>query len=168
MLSALMDAKKVAVLSVVLNSKEEMYLKEIAEKSNVPIASAFRILNELVISDILQKREWKTSKVYSSANNEKTEFLKELFYEEYDGLKEFITGTKDISGIQNIILHGGKKNGKANVLLIGRDIDTGKVEEVCARIKEKGFELSYLTLTKEQYEQMSRMGLYAGEKKVLK
>ena len=35
-------------------------------------------------------------------------------------------------------------------------------------VKDKGFDLSYLTLTKEQYEQMAKMGLYSGEKQVLK
>jgi predicted transcriptional regulator len=167
-LTKLIDIKKSAILQTILNSKEEMYLKEIAEISNVSITSAFRILKDLVELGILGKKEWKTSKVYYPLNNEKVTFLQELFIEEYDGLQEFVSKVKDFSGIDNVILHGVKKKGKANILLIGENIDITKIEEVCKEIKNKGFELSYLTLTKEQYVQMSKMGLYSNEKKVLK
>lgn len=167
-LHKLLDEKKSALLKVLLNSPEEMYLKEIATKSNVSITSTFRILQELSKLNIVKKREWKTSKVYIAEKNEQVEFLKELFGDEFDGLQEFIQSLATIPTIQNVILHGTQKKGKANVLLIGENVDTIKVEELCKPIREKGFELGYLTLTKAQYEQMARMGLYSGEKKVLK
>jgi|APSaa5957512622_1039677.scaffolds.fasta_scaffold173847_1 predicted transcriptional regulator len=167
-LAKLIDDKKAAILQVVLNSQEEMYLKEIAEKSNVSVTSTFRILQELVKLEVLKKREWKTSKVYSCLQNDKVAFLKELFYEEFDGVTEFVKSLESISNIQNIILHGSRKKGKANILLIGNDIDVSLVEKERQNLKERNFELSYMTLTKEQYEQMAKMGLYSGEKKVLK
>lgn len=167
-LSKLIDAKKAAVLQVMINSKEEMYLKEIAEKGNVSITSTFRILQELVKLGILQKREWKTSKVYSCLENEKVDFLKDLFTIKYDGVKDFIEVVGVFPEVEQIILHGARKKGKANLLLIGEMIDADKVEEICQKIRDKGFDLSYLTLTKEQYAQMAKMGLYSGEKKVLK
>lgn len=167
-LANLIDEKKAAILRVVLNSQEELCLKEIAEKSNVSITSTFRILQGLVKLEILQRRVWKNSKVYTCERNEKVLFLQELFYEEYDGLKEFTAAVENLPGIQNIILHGARKKNKANILLIGENIDVERVEEVCNKVKENGFELSYLTLTKEQYAQMAKMGLYSGEKKVLK
>ena len=167
-LGKLIDTKTAAILNVILNSQEELYLKEIALKSGVSITSTFRILQELQKLGILKRREWKTSKVYSCEKNEKVDFLKELFQEELDGLKEFLTATRELPGVQNIILHGAKRKGKANVLLIGENIEANKVEEVCSQLREKGYELSYLTLTKNQYDQMSKMGLYSGEKKVLK
>ncbi len=166
-----MDEKKAAILRILLNSPDELYLKEIAQKSNVPIASAFRILQELVTLDILQKREWKTSKVYSPLQNEKVEFLKDLFNEEIDGIKEFLIATQNLANIQNIILHGTRKKDKANLLLIGEGIDLptkDKIDQTCKIIKDKGFEISFLTLTQEQYTQMIKMGLYSGEKKILK
>jgi len=167
-LGKLIDVKTAAILKIILNSQEELYLKEIALKSNVAITSTFRILHELQELGIVKRRVWKTSKVYSCEKNEKVDFLKELFHEEFDGLNDFITATKELSGVQNIILHGAQRKGKANVLLIGENIDANKVEEVCSQLREKGYELSYLTLTKNQYDQMSKMGLYSGEKKVLK
>lgn len=170
-ISSLIDEKKASILRIILNSPDELYLKEIAEKSNVPIATAFRILQELITLEILQKREWKTSKVYSPLQNEKVEFLKDLFNEEIDGIKEFLTATQELPNIQNIILHGTRKKDKANLLLIGEGIDLAtkdKIDIVCKTIKDKGFEISFLTLTKEQYTQMVKMGLYSGEKKILK
>lgn len=167
-LAQLVDSKKARVLEVILHSNEEMFLKEISQKSQVPMASTFRILRELVAAGILTKRQWKTSKVYSCAHTEKTEFLKELFYNEYDGVAEFVQLLGNLEGVQNVILHGSQRKGKANVLVLGEHIDGNKVEEACQKIREKGFELSYLTLTKKQYDQMAKMGLYQGEKKVVK
>ena len=167
-LHALLDEKKTAILKVLLNSQEEMYLKEIADKSTVSVTSTFRILQELTQQQIVKKRQWKTSKVYACEKNEKVDFLKELFIEEFDGLQEFVHSLEQVPQIQNIILYGAQKKGKTNILLIGENIDVLKVEEYCKPIREKGFELSYLTLTRSQYEQMVKMGLYSGEKKVLK
>lgn len=167
-LAALIDEKKAAVLRAILSSKEEMYLKEIALKSKVPLTSAFRILQELTEKKILQRREWKTSKVYGCVKNEAADFLRDLLEEEYDGVQDFVQSVQLVSGIQNILLHGGSRKGRANVMLIGENIDVVKVEEACKAIREKGFELSFLTLTKVQYEQMLRMGLYSGEKVVLR
>ena len=168
LLAKLIDHKKTAILKVLLSSPEELCLKEIVQKSKVSITSTFRILQELQELGVLTRREWKTSKVYSCKKNEKVDFLKDLFHEEFDGLSEFVDVVRDFSGIQEILLQGAKRKGKANVLLIGENIDVSKIDEVCNGLKEKGYELSYLTLTKSQYKQMSKMGLYSGEKKVLK
>ena len=167
-LEKLLDVKKAAVLRVMMNASKEMYLKEIAAQSNVSISSTFRILQELVNLQILEKKVWMTSKVYLKQKNQKVDFLKDLFVESYDGVDEFVKLLDGISGIQKIILHGSRKKGKANVLLLGVDIDVDSVEKANLQVKEKGFDLSYLTLTKEQYVQMAKMGLYSGEKQVLK
>jgi len=166
-LAKLIDSKKEAVLRVVLHSSEELYLQEIAKKSKVSTTSTFRILQKFVSMGILTKKQWKNSKTYCCLNNSKTEFLKDLFHEEFDGLQTFIDSVKDISGINNIILHGAKRKGKANILIIGKNIAPEPLDKIVLEIKEKGFEISFLTLTKEQYEQMSKMGLYSGDKNIL-
>ena len=167
-LGQLLDSKKAAILNAVLHSHEEMTLKEIAQKSKVPMATTFRILQNLAAQGILNRREWKTSKVYSCSANEKTEFLKELFYDEYDGVHEFVQVVGNLPEVQNILLHGSQRKGKANLLVIGENLDAGKIEEASQKVREKGFDLTYLPLTRKQYEQMAKMGLYAGEKRVLK
>jgi len=167
-LSSLLDTKKVAIIKTLLNTKEELYLQEISQQSQVSLSSTYRILQSLVSLEILQRREWKNSKVYRTNSNDKVEFLKELFHEDFDGLQEFVETVKDFSGIQSIVLHGKSSKSKANVLLIGEYINQDRIEEVCRSLQLKGFELTFLTLTKSQYEQMSRMGMYQGEKKILK
>ncbi len=167
-LSALVDSKKAAVLEVLLYSKEELYLKEIAQQSKVSIASTYRILRDLVKAGLVTRKEWKTSKVYRCQDSEQVQFLQELFRVEYDGMQDFVAGIEGMAGVQSIIVPGDGKKGNANLLVIGESMDTNRIEEICQRIREKGFELSYLTLTRKQYEQMLKMGLYGGEKKVLK
>ncbi len=168
MLLKLIDEKKAVILQTFLDSKEEMYLKEIADKSKVSITSTFRILQEFVSIGIIGRREWKNSKVYFKEQNDKMKFVQEIFEEEYDGLPDFLKAINEIAGIQSIIRYGEKKKGKATLLLIGENIDSSRIETISQQFKEKGFEVSILPLTKEQYQQMCKMGLYSGEKVILK
>ena len=167
-LANLIDEKKAAILKLLINSNDELYLKEISERSQVSLASTFRILQELVNQEILERKEWKTSKTYKCKENEKVKFLTELFYEEFDGLSVFVNAVENVAGIDNIFLHGSKKKNKANVLLIGNNINASKVDEICNEIKEKGFEITFMPLTKLQYDQMAKMGLYSSDKIILK
>jgi hypothetical protein len=167
-LAQLIDEKKAAVLKALFNSKEELCLNEIATKSEVSLTSTFRILQEFVDAGLVKRREWKNAKVYSSEDNERITFLRELFYEEFDGLAEFVNLAGNLAGIQSIVTYGPKKNDKASVMVIGEGIDGNKITETCQKLKDKNFELTVLTLTKSQYDQMTRMGLYGGDKKVLK
>ena len=165
-LANLVDAKKAAVLRVVLNSSDELYLKEISQKSSVPMSSAFRILQQLVKAGVLERREWKTSKVYSCKKESKG-FLKELFTETSEGVQEFLQALRPLPGIENIYLHSDKK-GKNMILVIGKNVPNDIIERVASQVRENGQEVNYLTLAREQYEQMLRMGLYPMERKVLK
>jgi Fe2+ or Zn2+ uptake regulation protein len=167
LLGSLIDAKKAAVLRVLLNSGDELCLKEVTEKSKVPVTSTFRILQELVDLGIIDKREWKNSKTYPCRNGERVDFLREIFHEQKDAVQEFVNDIKDFHGIQRIILHG-KRDKKANLILIGEGINNRRVAEVQEEINKRGFELGSTILTSEQYEQMSKMGLFSGEKKVLR
>ena len=107
-LLTLLDTKRSAVLKVLINAQEEMYLQEIATKSAVSVTSTFRILQEFTQQQIVKKRQWKTSKVYACEKNEKVDFLKELFTEEFDGLQEFVQSLGTVQQIQNIIQQLGQ------------------------------------------------------------
>jgi len=168
LLAELLDSKKIGVLKVILNSNEELYLNEIAKKSGVSITSTFRLLQSFVNLDLVEKKVWKTSKVYYCKNNDKIAFLKDLFLEQFDGIQAFLQASAEISGIQEIILHGQAKKDKANLLLIGNNIEQDKAKAISASIKNKGFDLSFVALTPDQYEQMAKMGLYSGDKKILR
>lgn len=167
-LTALLDINKVTVLKVLLSSPEELSLKEIVAKSSLPTTSTFHILQQLCQSELVNKRTWKNSKVYHCPDNEKINFLKDLLLEEFDGFQEFVNHVKSLPEVHNLIFQGTKESGKANFFLIGEQIDTNKIDAFSNTIRQKGFDLSYLSLTTNQYAQMMKMGLYAGEKKVLK
>ena len=80
----------------------------------------------------------------------------------------FVDRIKSLEGIEKIILHGKQTNKKANVLVLGSNVDATQIKLISSEIKEKyDFTILSLTLTNEQYEQMSAMGLYSGEKQVL-
>jgi len=166
-LANLIDDKKRRVLDTMLHSHEELVLKEITSRSGVSPASTFRILRELAAQGIVNRREWKTSIVYSCPANEKTQFLKELFSDDYDGVHEFVDLVSEVPGIQSILLHESRK-GSANLLVIGENLDGNRLDEAMQKVRSKSFDLTYLPLSRKQYEQMARMGLYGGEKKVLK
>jgi predicted transcriptional regulator len=165
-LNALIDNKKAAILRCLLNSSEELCLKEISKASQVSLTTSFRILQNLVELEIISPREWKNSKTYTLPDNDKTKYLRELLHEDYDGVAEFVKIVRGLSGVSKIIQHGTQKKG-ANILILGENINPEILEATRDKIKKQGFNLSFLTLTPQQYDQMVQMGLYPGDKKVI-
>jgi len=165
-LTALLDSKKAAILKAILHTEDGMYLKEISEKSGVSLGSTFRILQEFTNLEIIQRNVWKTSKVYTPCQNEKVSFLQDIFKISIDPLQTFVESVKEFQGISEIVLQKSQGN-EANLLLIGEYMNSNRIQEVCEDINKQGFNLSFLTITRQQYDQMSRMGLHSGQNQVL-
>ncbi len=168
LLPALLDRKRIAILKTLLQSTEELYLNEIAKKSQVSVASTFRLLKEFAALGLVERKVWKNNKVYFCQNNEKTALLKDLLLEEFDGVKAFLEAVQGITGIHKIIQHGKAGQNKATIILIGEALDQEQIKQACSKIKENGFNLSFIILAPEQYNQMVEMGLYSGDKTILK
>src|SRR3989339_384623 len=117
-LSKLLDHKKITILHHLYLTKEEMYLREIAKKTNLPPSSVFRILQELNSIGLVSTRTIKTLKLYSLIKNEKTKFLDDWFKEESQ-LDLFIKEIKTIEGIKRVLLQGKIEKNQANVIIIG-------------------------------------------------
>ena len=167
-MQGLLDAKKLAVLDVLFNSDEEMYLGEIAKAAKVPVATTYRIINELVKLGLVKINQIKKLKLYSVGKNEKTLFWGNILRKGVQVLDEFISIVKVIPGLQEIMLHGETMKDRANLLIIGENLDEGVLKGAVGAIKEKhGFTITYLPLTLLQYKQMSAMGMYGERKKVL-
>jgi predicted transcriptional regulator len=168
-LKDLFDEKILSILNIIINDKTGgMYLGEITRAANVPKATTFRILNKLVDSDLIEEKKIKKLKLYKFRRSGKSEFLYKMFKKDVQVLKIFIDQIKSIPSLQYIVLHGEETKDRANLLLIGENIDSGKIKEICAKIKEEhNFIISPLTLTAEQYDSMSKMGLYSGKKNIL-
>lgn len=168
LVKGLLDDKKLAVMDVLFNSHEEMYLGEIAKAAKVPVATTFRIVNDLVGLGIIKVNKIKKLKLYSLEKNEKTLFWGNILKKGVQVLDEFISIVKEIPGLQEVRLHGEDMKDRANLLIIGEKLDEGILKGAVADIKEKhNFTISYLPLTLLQYNQMSAMGMYGEKKKVL-
>jgi hypothetical protein len=73
-----------------------------------------------------------------------------------------------IDGIVQVILHGKEEKDKANIIIIGENVDNELIRQVVVSIKEKHyFTITYLLLTESQYVQMAAMNLFSGKKEVL-
>lgn len=163
----LFDNKVVKIIKFFIkNDVTEYYLRELSRLTKVSPASTYRILNKLVALEILEVREIKTAKLYKLSKNKTVDFLKSIM--EIDVIEYFVEIASKIVEIQEILLLGKKEKLKANVLVLGNNINPQDLKTITAEIKEKyDFTLNQMTLSKEQYEQMSSMGLYPGGKKVL-
>lgn len=165
-LHKLLDNKKIAVLYLLYTTKEEMYLREIAKKSGISLSSVFRLLKELSGINLVKTRTIKTLKLYSLVRDERTSFLQDWFGEE-DKLKRFVAELKEVEGVQKILLTGKLEKNQGNIIVIGVNIDSVKVDDLCAKTKEQGLDLSNVVLTGAQFLKLDKMGIYGGEKKVL-
>ena len=165
-LKNLIDHKKISILSILYFSKKELYLREIAEKTKVPLSSVSRILKELVALGLFQVRELKVIKFFSLVRSKKTKFLDLLFKEE-NLMDEFIRLIRTVKGVKKVLLHGPIKNNQGNIIILGTNIDTLVVDNICNEIKDKGLDLSNVVLTENQYLKLDKMGVYGGDKRVL-
>jgi DNA-binding Lrp family transcriptional regulator len=165
-LQSLFDKKIVAILKLFLRDEtKQYYLREISKLTKVSPASTYRILNKLVQIDVLKVTEIKTAKLYTLQTGKTVDFLKSFL--EVDIVQFFVDNASAFSGVEEILLLTKDKT-KANLLILGNGVDTGQVKALCGEIRDKyTFTLNQMCLTREQYEQMSSMGLYPGSKKVM-
>ncbi len=168
-LEGLFDTKILKITRLFINEKEnQFYLREISKKVNVPIATTFRIVKKLLKLEIIEEIKIKKFKLYKLKESLNTKFLESFIREEKRILDNFVERIKQIPGVNSLILHGREMKDRANILLIGESIDSNQIKQICADIKEKyNFTISSLTLTEDQFTQMSSMGLYSGDKKIL-
>lgn len=165
----LFDKKILNILNVFFDDKEnEFYLREIAKLGGVAPATTFRIINKLLKLGIIDVIKIKKIKLYKLSDNIYTAYLETFLKNKKRAMDVIIDKLKEINNINQIILHGKETDSKANLLLIGSNIDDAKVKSIVIDAKEQhNFILSCLTLSYEQYDNMVSMGLYSGTKKVL-
>jgi len=168
-LEQLFDPKTIKIIRLFMEDNEkEYYLQEIAKEVKVPVASVFRIVNRMVSLDIVELVKIKRFKLYRLAQNEKVKFLESFLKEGKQIVEFFVDHVRKLDNVESIILHGKEMKDRANVLILGENVDQGEVKQICGDILSKyKFTVSTLVLSKEQFVQMTRMGLYSGEKRSL-
>ena len=148
------------------NPKKGYYLSQLSEESGVSLSSTYRILKKLCQLKIVKEEVVGPIKMYYLNNNQQTTLLGELINPGKSVIKLIKEFFSDILGIEKIVSYGKVSNEKATLPLIGKSIDTSAVERKKEQIaKEHGVLVNHIILTPEQYNQMSALGLYPGEKK---
>ena len=167
-LEALISPSTLKILKLFINNEDQKYyLREIAKLARVPPASTYRIVKDLVEMGLLEVQAIKKFKLYYY-NIEKGSFLTNVLQDRKSAVVEFVNSVKEFDGIDMIVLHGQEDKNKANVLVIGNNMDVESIKRNAVYISEKyKFNLVLLTLVPEQYNQMASMGLYPGKKKIL-
>lgn len=167
-LEALIPSSTLKVLKVFINNEDQkFYLREIAKQAKVPPATTYRILQKLVDDDIVLVEKMKTFKLYIF-NTKSNRFLLDIFQDRKSAVAEFVRSVKVFDGVQLVVLHGKEEKNSANVLVIGEEMDSESIKRNAVYMSDKyKFNIILLTLTPDQYNQMSSMGLYPGKKKIL-
>jgi len=169
LLEELFDKKVLKILKLFLSEKNnEFYLREISKLSKVPVASTYRIINRLTGLNLIAEKKIKKFKLYKLNRNNNVEFLESFLKEEKRIVEIFVELAAKIPSVESLILYGRELKDRANILIIGEDIDSNLIKNICGEIKEKyNYIISPLTLAKAQFNQMTNMGLYSEKKETL-
>ena len=167
-LAGLIDEQLLKIFRFFINNPDqEFYLRELAKRARVPPASTYRIVQQLKKLELIQEHKLKKFKFYQ-LNELNAGFLADILADRKSAVQEFIEAIKADPHIEMVVLHGKEERMKANLLLIGNNIDVEVVRSAALAAKEQyGFNIIHLTLDPDQYNQMSSMGLYPGKKVIL-
>lgn len=167
-IESLLNPSLLKILKLFINNEDQKYyLREIAKNTKIPPATTYRMLNQLVKAKILDVEQIKTMKLYI-LNQDNTYFLTEMLQDRKNAVQEFVESISAFDNVEMVVLHGNEEKNKANVLVIGKDMDIESIKKNALYVSEKyKFNIILLTLAPEQYNQMASMGLYPGKKKIL-
>lgn len=168
-LDSLMDKKLLKILKAFIdNPGNEYYLRELAKKTRIPVTSTLRIVRQLVKLGIVDEMRIKQIKLYKLRKGKQSEFLSEVISTKRTAMDAFIDLVSQIRGVEQVLLHGKETPEKASVMIIGREISAEKVQYAVLDVKQRfKYNIIHLILGPEQFEQMTAMGLYPGQKVVL-
>jgi hypothetical protein len=163
------DKKELAILKLFLFDKtDKFYLREISKKAKIPIATTFRIVRKLKQIEIIEETQIKKTKLYSLAQNKNTKKLAELFEERKTIIDEFVTTISVLEGVAMILIHGEEEKERANLIILGTNINTKAIKDKVGELKEKhNFTIIELVLEPAQFAQMSSMNLFPNKKTIL-
>lgn len=169
LLEGLFDRKILLIIRYFIkNPSQNFYLRELSKSTRVPIASTYRIIKRLGELKLIKTHKFKAFKLYSWNNNEEAKYIQYILEQKKTLLDTFVEKVSSIEGVDLIILHGEATKTHASLLIIGGNIEDSKVRELVFKAKEESnFNINYLVLQPEQYNQMASMGLYSKKKTIL-
>ncbi|MBD3209632.1 hypothetical protein GF367_04425 [Candidatus Woesearchaeota archaeon] len=167
-MTKLLDEQLLKLLKIFINNPaQEYYLRELAKRARVPPATTYRTIQLFKKLDLIKEHKMKRFKFYS-LHEENAAFLADILADRKSAVQEFVDTVKQDPNIEMMVLHGKEERSKANILIIGNNIDQELIRDAALQAKEAyGFNIIHLTLVPDQYNQMSSMGLYPGKKVIL-
>ncbi len=158
-LEQLFDKKTLDVLRLFYqNDKKEFYIRELSRLSKVSLATTFRTVQKLVKLNLVNRIQISKFKVYILADNEQSRFLGEVVKKQKQALQVFVTKIKSLPGLEKVLIQGKEEKDRANIILIGQDMPTNDIKQICIAIKEQfSYIVSPLMVDYEQFEQMKQM-----------
>lgn len=158
-LEQLFDKKTLDVLRLFYqNDKKEFYIRELSRLSKVSLATTFRTVQKLVKLNLVNRIQISKFKVYILADNEQSRFLGQVVKKQKQALQVFVTKIKSLPGLEKVLIQGKEEKDRANIILIGQDMPTNDIKQICIAIKEQfSYIVSPLMVDYEQFEQMKQM-----------
>ncbi|MBN2367455.1 hypothetical protein JXC34_00425 [Candidatus Woesearchaeota archaeon] len=78
-LEGIIDDKVLRVLKLFLNNPDEFYhINKVSEESKVPLATTFRIMNNLLQNKIIEHKTISKFRIYRLSKNQKTRKMRRL------------------------------------------------------------------------------------------
>jgi len=128
-----------------VNNPKAFYLKELSDKSKVPIATTYRILQKLEKLKIIQVMKISKFKLYTLSSNQDTEFLSSLFLDKKNAVDIFISKAKKEPSVESILLQGEEEEDKANLINL---LNIGRLE----KYPKEGGLIIYLKRNEDSFE----------------
>ncbi|MCD6575640.1 MAG: winged helix-turn-helix transcriptional regulator [Nanoarchaeota archaeon] len=163
-LKSMFDEKTISVLSEIPGRKT-IGIREISRKTNIPVATVYRIFKKLEKSGLLKKTKSGVFSFYEVNQNSKAYLLLERLIPKKSPLDIFTTIVSKEKTEEIHLLDEGED--RASLLVIG-NVKTKKVQEICDAIKKEfGYSIKPLVLTRAQYENMVSLNIAPASKKLL-
>lgn len=167
-LEKLADDRSIRILKVFAVKPDVGFtMGEIQKKTKLPVATTFRQLKELVAKGFLTVNRVKHVSIYRLAQNDLTQTVTSLLYEHPEPLRIFLERVEELTGVEEIMMHGKTENG-ANLVVVGHDVAKGPINDAVALVLDRySYRINHLVVEPEQYETMANMGLYPQIRTVL-
>lgn len=170
-LSTIFNPRIIRLLKVMaLNPEQKFFLKELTDKSSLPVATVHRLLNKMLRAKLLKETKIGHTRLYQFSDTPKSVSVAMFFKEEAEPLEIFVTEVSSLAGIVKVAVQGEPSRTRANLIMIGdlsgqEQADT--VKRIVADIRENHkFTITPLVVTPEQFNQMTVLG-YMGEVKII-
>ena len=165
-LTGLLDDKLIRVISLFTKHPEKkFYLSEIARLSDVNTATTFRILNKIVLQDLVKATVIGKARTYQLSKSEKAQSLsKMLKRDDSNVLDDFCEKISMFPRVRLVLLDSKSMN-DAKLMIVGEFPSKERIERVVSDIfNERRFKISFVEFNIQQYKDMKELGMIKDKK----